>query len=93
MNRDPVVVVRQGTELFVATQREGDDTFRCSIVESYAPEGEASNCRIVSEGFEGGTCLQAQTDAYDYARRLYPTVADQMKKPPYLIWNGPNLAS
>lgn len=86
------MILTQGSRLFVSTQREGDHAFRCSIVESQFPEGEVLSCRIISEGFEGVTCLEAQTDAYHYARRLYPAFADQMKKPPYLIWNGPSLA-
>ncbi len=77
----------------MSTQREGNHAFRCSIVESDSQEGDLLDCRIISDGFEGGTCLEAQTDAYQYAKRMYPTFAEQMKKPPYLIWNGPSLAS
>jgi hypothetical protein len=32
--------------------------------------------------------LEAQTGAYNYAKRVYPAFADRMKKPPYLIWRG-----
>jgi hypothetical protein len=93
MNRDTVVELSQGARLFVSTQREGEHGFRCAIIESHSPDGEIVNCRIISDGFEGVTCLQAQTDAYQYARRLYPNFAEQMKNPPYLIWNGPSVAS
>ena len=91
MNRDMLVELTQGLRLFVSTQREGTHVFRCAIIETKFPEGETLECRIVSEGFERVTCLEAQTDAYDYARRIYPTFADEMKKPPYLIWSGPGV--
>lgn len=45
--------------------------------------------RVVFDGFEVVTCLEAQTGAYNYAMRVYSAFADQMKKPPYLIWRGP----
>ena len=93
MNRDTVVVLTPVSGLFVSTQRDGNHAFRCAIIEGTFPEGDYLNCRIVSEGFEGETCLAAQTDAYDYAKRVYPTFADQMKRPPYLIWSGPSVAS
>lgn len=93
MNMDTVVVLTHGARLMVSTQHESDHAFRCEIFESNANEKDPLTCRIISPGFEAATCLEAQTAAYHYARRLYPTFADQMKKPPYLIWKGPSLAT
>ena len=44
--------------------------------------------RVISEGFEAVTCLEAQAGFYNYAKRVYPAFVDRMKKPPYLIWRG-----
>jgi hypothetical protein len=38
---------------------------------------------------EATTCREAQEKAYFHAVRLYPHASVDMKKPPYLIWQGP----
>ncbi|MDR4493175.1 MAG: hypothetical protein AB7P17_12160 [Nitrospirales bacterium] len=45
-------------------QREGNHVFRCSIVELDSNEGDLSDCRVISDGLDGGTYLEAQTAAY-----------------------------
>lgn len=92
MNLETVVLLTHGGRLVVTTRREGDHAFRCSVFEVNGQEDEARSYRMISEGFEAVTCLEAQTDAYNYARRVYPALSDQMKKPPYLIWGGPTLS-
>ncbi|MDH5427693.1 MAG: hypothetical protein OEZ57_03695 [Nitrospirota bacterium] len=86
---ESLVVLAHGLRLVVSTQREDDKAFRCGVFEANAREEEMQAYRVISEGFGSMTCLEAQTGAYDYAQRIYPDFADQMKKPPYLIWRGP----
>jgi len=90
MNLETVVLLADGLRLVVSTQREGDSAFRCSVFEVNALEDEPLAYRDISDRFEALTCLEAQTDAYNYVKRVYPAFADQMKKPPYLIWSGPS---
>ena len=89
MNLETVVLLAHGVRLVVSIQREGNTAFRCSVFEVNAREDEPLAYRDVSDGFEALTCLEAQTSAYNYAKRVYPAFADHMKKPPYLIWSGP----
>ena len=86
---ESLVVLAHGLRLVVSTQREEDQAFRCGVFEANARKEETQAYRIISDGFEAVTCLEAQTGAYDYAQRIYPDFADQMKKPPYLMWRGP----
>ena len=89
MNSESVVLLANGLRLVVSTLRENDQAFRCSVFEVNAREASPVAYRVISEGFEALTCLEAQTGAYNYAKRVYPAFADRMKKPPYLIWRGP----
>jgi hypothetical protein len=91
MAPESLVVLPHGLRLVVSTLREEDQAFRCSVFEANVREEEEEmlSYRVISDGFEAVTCLEAQTGAYNYAMRVYPAFADQMKKPPYLIWRGP----
>jgi len=89
MNPESVVVLAHGLCLVVSTLREEDQAFRCSVFEVNVREEVPLDYRVISDGFEAVTCLEAQTGAYNYAKRVYPAFADRMKKPPYLIWRGP----
>jgi hypothetical protein len=89
MNPESVVMLAQGLRLVVSTLREEGQAFRCSVFEVNAREEAPLAYRVISDGFEALTCLEAQTGAYNYAKRVYPAFADRMKKPPYLIWCGP----
>ena len=89
MAPESLVVLPHGLRLVVSTLREEDQAFRCSVFEANVREEEMLSYRVISDGFEAVTCLEAQTGAYNYAMRVYAAFADQMKKPPYLIWRGP----
>jgi hypothetical protein len=89
MNPELVVVLAHGLCLAVSTLREEDQAFRCSVFEVNDRKEAPTAYRVISDGFEALTCLEAQTNAYIYAKRVYPAFADRMKKPPYLIWRGP----
>jgi hypothetical protein len=90
MNPESVVLLAHGLRLVVSTLQEEDQAFRCRVFEVNVREEVPLAYRVISDGFEAVTCLEAQTGAYNYAKRVYPAFADRMKKPPYLIWPGPS---
>jgi hypothetical protein len=79
MNPESVVVLATGQRLVVSTLREEDQAFRCSVFEVNAREASPLAYRVISDGFEALTCLEAQPGAYNYAKRAYPAFADRMK--------------
>ena len=74
LNVDPIATFSDGSQLLVSTH--------------YSREGQW-DLRAISDQHEAATCLGAQEIAYSYAQRLYPGTAVGMKKPPYLVWQGP----
>jgi hypothetical protein len=93
MNFDPLAIFPNGSQLVVSTQHTGHDSFTCELFEAKPGAQDCWELRMVSNHFEGATCLAAQTIAYDYAKRVYPTSSVQMKEPPYLIWVGPGITT
>jgi hypothetical protein len=79
INPESVVVLAHGQRLVVSTLREEDQAFRCSVFEVHVREAPSLAYRVISDGFEALTCLEAQPGAYSYAKRAYPTFADRMK--------------
>ena len=79
MNVETVVLLGKGVRLVVSTLREKDDAFRCRVFEANVRKDEPLAYRVISDGFEALTCLGAQTDAYNYAKRVYPAFAEKMK--------------
>ncbi len=90
MNVEPMTTFRDGSLLILSTQYVGESNFRCELYLSIVRDKEQMELQSVS-GYplEAPTCREAQEQAYGYAMRLYPDSASRMKKPPYLIWNGP----
>ena len=82
------MVLAHGLRLVVSTLQEDGQAFRCSVFEGNVREEEPLAYRVISNGFEALTCLEAQAAAYNYAKRVYPAFADRMKKPSYLVWRG-----
>lgn len=91
MNVDPIVTFPNGSQLVVSTQHSGTDSFTCELFEVNQGSQGGWDLRMVSNHLEASTCLAAQTIAYDYAKRLYPSSGIEMKQPPYLIWAGPGI--
>ena len=83
------MVLAHGQRLVVSTLREEDQAFRCSVFAVNAREAPPLAYQVISDGFEALTCLEAQTGAYNYAKRVYPAFAERMKKLPYLNLRGP----
>jgi hypothetical protein len=90
INVEPLATFADGSQLLVSTRNAGAGRFTCELYMAKPDIYEKLDVRAVSNPFEGPTCLQAQESAYAYAKRLYPSTADGMKKPPYLVWSGPS---
>ena len=89
LNIDPIWVFPDGSQLLISTQHSGEGRFTCGLyVGSLGPE-DRLDLRVLTGYFESSTCLEAQESAYRRAQSLYPDTAEGMKKPPYLIWAGP----
>jgi len=93
LNADPIVVFPDGGQLLVSTTYCGEGQFTCELYMADAGLKERMDLRVVSSLPEAPTCRQAQASAYTQARHLYPGMAEGMKEPPYLIWQGPSLPS
>jgi hypothetical protein len=98
MNIDPVMTFQDGSRLLISTKYIGDANFKCELyVSTRCDDNVSTQCdekklelRMVSPySIEASTCREAQEKAYFHAVRLYPQASVDMKKPPYLIWQGP----
>ena len=88
-NLDPLITFPDGSHLVVSTQcsRQGD--FSCALYTAIIAPDDSASFQMVSSHLEASTCLSAQEHAYGHAMQLYPRAVERMKKPPYLIWQGP----
>lgn len=93
MNAEPIATLSDGSELLISTESGRDGRFTCALYVSNPSESGVRGMRMVSSYHEAATCLEAQHHAYGQAQRLYPRLAEAMRKPPYLIWKGPHLVS
>ena len=92
LNIDPIWVFADGKQLLISTQHSGDGRFTCGLYVARLGPDDRLDLRVLTGHFESSTCLEAQESAYRGARSMYPETADGMKKPPYLIWAGPQSA-
>lgn len=92
INLDPLMTFPDGSHLVISTQCSRDGDFSCALYSAIVEEDDRAAFRVISNHLAASTCLSAQEHAYSYALRLYPTAAEMMKKPPYLIWSGPRSA-
>nr|MBI3612943.1 hypothetical protein [Nitrospirota bacterium] len=91
MNVDPIVTFADGSQLLVSSQYSGAGSFSCELYLSVPCKNEKPDIRALSDHLEAPTCREAQDIAFHYARRQFPDSAHAIKKPPYLVWSGPNL--
>jgi hypothetical protein len=89
INLDPLITFPDGSYLVVRTQCSKEGDFSCALYTAVIGANESAAFRIISSHLQASTCLKAQEIAYGHATQLYPRTVDQMKKPPYLIWHGP----
>ena len=89
MNVEPLMIFSDGSYLAISTECSKDGDFSCSVY-TVMETGDRLDFRSVADNLlSTHTCLSAQEQAYRYALRLYPEASALMKKPPYLIWHGP----
>ncbi|WP_447979372.1 hypothetical protein [Candidatus Nitrospira bockiana] len=93
INVDPILTLADGSQLLVSTQYSGDEAFACELYLATRQTHRALELTLVSEHIEAATCREAQTAAYQCAQRLYPHTRHTIKRPPYLIWGGPQPSS
>ena len=78
-----------GSHLVMSTQCSRQGEFSCALYTAIIAPDDSASFQMVSSHLEASTCLSAQEHAYGHAMKLYPRAVDRMKKPPYLIWQGP----
>jgi hypothetical protein len=89
INLEPVMTFSDGSYLAISTKCSRDGEFSCSVYSVVETADHMAFRNIASHALFASTCLTAQEQAYSYTVRLYPAAAETMKKPPYLIWHGP----
>ncbi len=92
LNLEPLLTFPDGSHLVVSTHCAKDGMFSCALYNAVVAEDDGAVFRMVSNLLGAMTCLAAQETAYHYAIQLFPRGADSIKKPPYLIWHGPQAA-
>lgn len=91
MNVEPLLTFHDGSYLVISTRCSKEGTFFCVLYTVLIPADERATYQMLSTHTEEKTCLRAQAHAYEHAVHLYPRTAETMKRPPYLIWKGPNI--
>ena len=89
INLEPLMTLSDGSQLVISTQHLRNGDFSCALYSATIEEDDRAVFQIISNHLAASTCLGAQGHAYDYAVRMYPYATMLMKKPPYLIWPGP----
>ena len=89
INLDLLMTFPDGSHLVVSTQCSKEGDFSCALYTAFLAEDDRAAFRMLSNHLSASTCLGAQQHAYGCAVRMYPRAAELMKKPPYLIWPGP----
>jgi hypothetical protein len=89
LNLEPLMTFSDGSYLAISTEYSKDGDFSCAVY-TVVETGDRTDFRnIANHVLSASTCLTAQEQAYNYALRLYPAAGEAMKKPPYLVWHGP----
>ncbi len=88
MNVEPLMTFSDGSYLAISTEYSKDGDFSCSVY-NVVETGNRMDFHSIASNLLSTTFLSAQEQAYRYTLRLYPHATVAMKKPPYLIWPGP----
>jgi hypothetical protein len=88
-NLDPLITFADGSHLLVSTNCSKQGEFSCALYTAIIAADDSASFHMISSHHEGSTCFTAQEHAYGYAMQLYPHSIELLKKPPYLIWQGP----
>lgn len=90
INLDPLLTFSDGSQLVVSTQHSGEGTFECELFVVRTKYNNEWEIDSVSAHMSGISSMEAQDFAFRSAQRLYPSLTEGIKKPPYLIWHGPS---
>jgi hypothetical protein len=93
INLESLMTLPDGSQLVISTQHSREGDFSCALYSAIIEKDDRASFQIISNHLCAPTCLGAQEHAYGYAVRMYPHANELMKKPPYLIWPGPNSSS
>jgi hypothetical protein len=91
LNLEPLLTFADGSHLVVSTHCSKEGHFTCALYNAVVAADDGAIFRVISNLVGAMTCLAAQENAYHHAVRLFPGT-DGIKKPPYLIWHGPQAA-
>jgi len=89
INLESLMTLPDGSQLVISTQHVRDGDFSCALYSATIEADDQAVFRIISNHLAASSCLGAQTHAYDYAVRMFAHTREVIKKPPYLIWPGP----
>lgn len=89
LNLEHLMTFADGSFLAISTAYSKEGEFSCTVYSALETDNRTVFRAISNHLLLAPTCLRAQEQAYSWTLRLYPQAADLMKKPPYLIWQGP----
>jgi hypothetical protein len=89
LNLDPLMTFPDGSNLVISTQQSAGGEFSCMLYSAMVENDDRITFKAISHDIAGPSCMKAQEIAYEYALRRYPSAGLILKKPPYLIWQGP----
>ncbi len=94
LQMDLMFTFKDGQALVLNTWHEGKGIFYCELFRRVTDMHGDETYSSASPTLDGQSCKEAQEAAYSYAKDSYPPVAEQIKRPPYLIPAGsPSYAS
>ena len=88
-NLDRLLTFPDGSHLVISTQHSVEGAFSCVLYSAVIGIDDRIAFKVVSHDIAASSCMKAQESAYEYALRCYPSAGVVLKKPPYLIWQGP----
>ena len=89
LNLEPLMTFSDGSYLAISTECSKEGEFSCAVYSVLETGDHTAFRNITNYLVSASTCLTAQEQAYSCAARLYPNAGESLKKPPYLIWHGP----
>ena len=89
LNLERLMTFADGSFLAISTVCSKEGEFSCTVYSALETDNRTAFRVISNHLLLAPTCLSAQEQAYGWALRLSPQAAEFMKKPPYLIWHGP----
>lgn len=93
LNLERLMTFSDGSYLTISTECSKHGEFSCTMYNAVETDDHTAFRIISNHLLSADTCMSAQGQAYSWALSFYPRAAELMKKPPYLIWHGPQTAA